>query len=189
MYVTSKNFLQIFKSKVAVNLLSLFSARGFNIIIGFISILIYGVVFSKSQIAVLNTFEMVVQFIFNLFFNWSSLGIIRFGKIEFLDNHRVNYYSSLRLVIITPVFIFISILILFFRDSLLDYVAITDSQIVFFMIMYVFLLVFHGHLTSIHTAAEDHKQNVYYYCAESLVKLSILGMFLGQYLFVSAEMK
>ena len=81
------------------------------------SILIFGALLSKTQIAVVALFEMVGGVILAFGFRWSSVGLVRYGREEYLEHGTINYTSSTRLLIMAPLAGLAVAALLFFRDS------------------------------------------------------------------------
>jgi O-antigen/teichoic acid export membrane protein len=165
------------QSKLLKDALALGTGRALNLVVGLVSTLIYGVVFQKTQIAVISLFEMLLGLFISFGFTWSSLGIIRFGKEEHLRNGTINHISTVRIRLILPLLALSILLLVLLRKPFLNYIGSDDASLIYFLIVSIIALVFHDHITSLLTAAEKHVWNAWYYLAESIGKLSILAAF------------
>lgn len=148
--------------------------------------LIYGIVFSNTQIAEINLFEMVASLFLSFGFTWSAFGIIRFGKEEQLNKGTINHTSSVRLWLIFPLITTALLLIILFRNGLLSYIGTNDRSMVLYLMANVVLFVAHEHITSTLTAAEKHRQNVLFLLGISVAKLCLLLAFYFHYVDVTA---
>ena len=57
--------------KVFRDVAALYGGQGINLFIGLLAMLIYGIIFSKVEIAILGLFQMVAQLALSLGFTWS----------------------------------------------------------------------------------------------------------------------
>ena len=167
----------IFKSNIFKHCLILFSSQGITAIIGAISSLIYGVIFSKTDIAIISIFEMFVQFVVSVGFNWSSVGVIRFGKTEIEEKGTLNQVTGIRLQIFTPPVLIILLGLFLFQDNVKQYIGISSNLTVLLLGVNILLLVFHDHITQLFTTLENHKANAFFFISVSLFKILILISF------------
>ena len=84
------NLYNLSKQKIVQDAFFLYLGRGINLAVGLFSTLIYGFVFAKSGIALISLFEMIVHLFLSFGFNWSDIGVIRFGREEYLQKKRLN---------------------------------------------------------------------------------------------------
>lgn len=177
------------KNKVVKDAFFLYFGRSINIVVGLGSTLIYGIVFLKSQIAVISLFEMIVNLFLTLGFTWSTLSLTRFGKEEIQKNQSINITSSIRIGIILPI-LFVSVLfIVYFQNNFLLYIGTVDNTIIIYLVFNLILLVIHEHIIYIFTTYEKHIQNVFYYLGLSIGKICILLFFYFNVLdIISAEL-
>jgi len=182
-----KKIRQIFQRKIIKDALALYSGRTLILIVGVSSTLIYGIIFSKTQIALISLYEMVVELFISFGFTWSTTGIVRFGREKFLIDRDLSYASSTRLHLIIPLLIFSAIIILIFKDSITGFIG-TDSQIIiFFIILNISLMVFHEHINSLFNAAEKHVANVIFQFSHSIGKLFLLSLFIFNIIILDAQ--
>jgi len=167
--------------------MTLYGARGLNMSIGLASMMIYGRVFATSGIAVISLFEMVASLFLSFGFSWSGLGIIRYGKEEWLATKTLNRTSSIRLIILLPSIVVSIFALYFYNEPLLSYIGTQDPRLIHYLLANLFLLAVHGHLSDLFTAAEQHAWNALYNFGESLGKLLILVFFVFGSMTVSAE--
>lgn len=173
--------------KIIKNTFMLSFGQGFSLFIGGISILIYGIIFSKPQIAIISLFEMVSQLFFSFGFKWSTVGIIRFGKEEYLENNKLNHTSSIRLFIITPILILSIFIILYFRKLITNYVGIEAHWLIFYLILNIIITIANDHITTILNAAEKYLGILFINVAESLGKCIILTIIIIYHLKITSE--
>lgn len=164
-------------TKVARDAFALYLGRGTNIIVGLVSTLIYGLVFLKTQIAVISLFEMILNLFTSFGFTWSTLALTRFGKEELQRHHSINNTSSIRIGIVLPLFFVSTLFIITFRNDLLKYIGTTDHTIIIYLIFNLILFIIHEHIIYICTTVEQHFQNVLYYFGQSIGKVGILMIF------------
>lgn len=164
-------------NKTVRDALVLYVGRGLNLFLGLGSTLIYGMVFLKTQIAVISLFEMVLNLFISLGFTWSAIGLVRFGKEEFLKNKTLHHTSSVRLGIIFPIFILSFLGVIYFRDDLLKYIGTNDYSILLYLILDMVFMGLHEHINYIFTTLERHASNVKYYVGNGIGKIGILFMF------------
>jgi O-antigen/teichoic acid export membrane protein len=176
-----------FRKSIVKDAASLSLGRAANLLLGFVSMLIYGVVFQKRQIAVISLFEMLVNLVLSFGISWSTLGIIRFGKEEYLEKGRLNYTSTLRLALVLPVVIFSILLLVFFAQATRKYIGTDDTGIVGFLIASILLTAFHEHISVLFTAVERHVCNAVFYLLESIAKIIILIIFYVGVISINAE--
>ena len=181
-------FTKYWNLKIVKDAVSLFIGRGINLAIGFFSTLVYGIVFSNTEIAQINLFEMVASMFLSFGFTWSAFGIIRFGKEEELSKGTINHTSSVRLWVVFPLLTISILLIILFRNNLLNYIGTNDRSMIPYLIVNVVLFVSHEHITSTLTTAEKHRQNVLFYLGISVGKLCLLIVFYFHCLDVTAEL-
>ena len=142
--------------------MTLYGARGLNMSIGLASMMIYGRVFATSGIAVISLFEMVASLFLSFGFSWSGLGIIRYGKEEWLATKTLNRTSSIRLIILLPSIVVSIFALYFYNEPLLSYIGTQDPRLIHYLLANLFLLAVHGHLSDLFTAAEQHAWNALY---------------------------
>jgi O-antigen/teichoic acid export membrane protein len=165
------------KTKTAKDAFALYVGRGINLLLGIVSTLIYGVVFLNTQIAVISLFEMVVNLFVAFGFNWSAVGVVRFGKEEYIKNQSMNYTSSIRSGLILPLLALSILLLVTYRNSFIGYIGTDDIFMIIYLILNILLLVLHGHITSIFSTAEKHVHNALFFLAEGIGKCGILALF------------
>jgi len=71
-------------------------------------------------------FLMVANLFFLFGISWSSAAIIRYGREEFVKEHRINKTFWARNAILVPIFIILLIGLIFFRNQLLNYIGFPD---------------------------------------------------------------
>ena len=168
---------QLSQQKFVRDALGLSVARGMNLAIGVVSMLIYGVVFTKPQIAVIGLFEMVMGLCVEIGVTWSAVGIIRFGKSELQDQQRLCYTSSTRLYLMLPILILAATTIAVFRDQVLAYIGSDDPRLIWWLVIGLLLIAAHNQLTNLFTAREMHHANAMFYVAQSAGRLTVVAAF------------
>jgi O-antigen/teichoic acid export membrane protein len=176
-------------NKIVKDAFALYSGRSINLVVGLASTLIYGIIFLKTQIAVISLFEMVANLFLSFGFTWSTLTLTRFGKEEIQKHRTINNTSSIRIGIILPILLISISLIIFFKDNILEYIGTNDPTIIIYLIFNLILLVIHEHIIYVCVALEKHFHNVLYFIGDSLSKIIILSIFYFHiYSRVSAEL-
>jgi O-antigen/teichoic acid export membrane protein len=178
----------LFRKTIVKDAASLGLGKVANLLVGFFSMLIYGIVFQKRQIALISLFEMLVNLVLSFGISWSTLGIIRFGKEEYLEKGTLNYTSTLRLVLVLPIVALSTFLLVVFADAVRRYIGTEDTAVVCFLIASIVLTAFHEHIAVIFTAVERHVCNAAFYLLDSSVRLFILILFYSDIIRLSAEM-
>jgi O-antigen/teichoic acid export membrane protein len=169
------------------NGLALWGGQLANFSVGFLSLLIYGGLFAKPEIAVISLFEMVVALFLSLGFTWSAIALVRFGEGEYVREGTTAYTSSLRLSLTAPILAVLAIAILLFQDSLLAYIGTADRSIIAFLVVDLFLVVAREHFVYLFNARERQRVNALIYFGMSIGKLSVLLLLWSQPGEVSAE--
>jgi O-antigen/teichoic acid export membrane protein len=159
---------------LARNAFALWGGQLANFCVGFFSLMLYGVLFSRPQIAVINLFEMVAALLLSLGFTWSAIALVRFGEDEYASTASLSYTSSLRLSLVLPILVFAGGAVLFFREQLLAYIGTADSSIVTFLLIDLFLIVAREHFVHLLNTTERHRVNAAIYFGMSLGKLAVL---------------
>ena len=176
---------QFRQRQFVTSLFSLTAARVFNLSIGVVSMLLFGTVFAKSQIAVIGLFDMVGGLMLSFGFTWSAAGLVRFGKEELRERQGLSYTSSTRLYIIAPLLAAAVLCMVIFRHAILQYIGTDQSWFILCMIGSLTLLAANEHLTQLFTTREKHIANSLFYIAQGLGKLLILVAFMSR--FVAAD--
>lgn len=156
------------------NGLALWGGQLANFSVGFFSLLIYGGLFSKPQIAVISLFEMVVALFLSLGFTWSAIALVRFGEGEYTREGTTAYTSSLRLALTLPILAILVVAILFFQEELLAYIGTADRSIIAFLVIDLFLVVTREHFVHLFNARERQRVNAAIYFGMSIGKLCVL---------------
>jgi O-antigen/teichoic acid export membrane protein len=156
------------------NALALWGGQLANFGVGFFSLLIYGALFSKPQIAVVNLFQMVVALFLSLGFTWSAIAVVRFGEGEYARARSTAYTSSLRLVLVLPLLIALLGSMVWFREPLLTYIGTTDNSIIAFLAIDLVLAVAREHFVQLFNARERQRVNAAIYFGLSVGKLAVL---------------
>ena len=173
----TNGFAKILNNSVVKNAFILYIGRAVNLIIGLLSTLIYGVIFLKKDIALISLFEMVVGLFLSFGFTWSTMAVTRFGKEELKNNNSLGYTSSIRIGIIAPLLLISIILLVLFKESLLEYIGSKDTTLISLLICNLVLLVIHEHIIYIFITVEKHFFNALHYIGESIGKIGILAIF------------
>jgi len=169
------------------NALALWGGQLANFGLGFFSLLIYGRLFSKPQIAVINLFEMVVALLLSLGFTWSAIGLVRFGEGEYASERSTAYTSSVRLTLTLPIFAALASAIWLWQDDLLAYIGTADRTIVAFLAIDLFLVAAREHFVHLFNARERQRVNAAIYSGMSIGKFSVLLLLWSRPGAVSAE--
>ena len=148
-----------------------------NLAVGAVAMLIYGIVFAKTQIAVFSLFEMVVGLFMAFGVTWSSVGLTRFGKEELSEHDSLNYTSSTRLHLVLPVLLFATFSILAFQGQILNYIGGSSPAIIYYLIGQLVLMAAHDHLNNLFTAREKHSANALFFVAQSIGRFLVLVAF------------
>lgn len=165
------------KSEIIKNILILFSSKGVTIILGLVSSILYGVIFSKSDIAIIVLFEMFVQLVVCVGFNWSAVGVIRFGIGEIEQKGTLNHVSGVRLHLFLPLIFLFLILLFVFDKNIQEYIGLSSHLTIILLAVNIALLIAHNHFTQIFTTLERHKVNAFYSIFVSLIKVTVLASF------------
>ena len=178
----------LFYKKIFRDAFALYFGRGINLITGLASTLIYGIIFQKEQIAIISLFEMILNLFVSFGFTWSTTGIVRFGREQFLKNRFINEASNARLLIVGLILGLSVLSIFIFQDSLLEFIGTKDSNLVIFILINLIAIVIHEHITSLFNTAEKHVANAIFHISESIAKMCILLLFFFHILNLSPEL-
>ncbi|MBX3422175.1 MAG: polysaccharide biosynthesis C-terminal domain-containing protein [Pirellulaceae bacterium] len=171
-------FVRLFSAnKFARDALSLSLGRGLNLLLGFASVLMFGIVFSKPQIGTISLYEMVLGLVLTMGITWSAIGVPRYGKEELSTYDTLNRTSTLRLCLIAPVTILVLVSVLVFRQPLMQYLGTDQPGLILCLAFYILVSALHDHLSSLHSALEDHATNAAFFVGQSVAKLTILSLF------------
>lgn len=177
------NYLKkYYRSNTFKNCLILFSSKGLTTLIGLLSSLLYGIVFSKSNIAMIVLFEMFVELTVSVGFNWSDLGVIRFGKEEVERRGTLNHVTGVRAQLFLPLIVSLLIGLALFQKNIQEFIGLTGNLITILMIMNIVLLIVNDHFSQIFTTIEKHNFNAVYYIFVSLTKIAVLASFFFHFL-------
>lgn len=168
---------QILERKLIRDGLLLLSSKGITTMLGFCSMIIYGSVFSKVDIAVISIYEMITTLIYSFGFSWTGIGVIRFGREEYESTGKLNVASSIRIHIFGSLFVLCIMILFAMRNWVVNYIGLGSSWTIMLVISHISLLLFHDHITQLSTAMEKHKNNVIYNIGTSLSKVIILILF------------
>ena len=169
-----KNF---FTKNIVKNCLILFSSKGITTLIGLFSSILYGIVFNKSDIAIIVLFEMFVQLAVSIGFNWSAVGVIRFGKEEIEQKGTLNHVTGVRAQLFLPLIIIFLIGLTLFHKNIQSYIGLNGNLTIFLLLINIVFLIVHDHFTQIFTTLEKHKINAVYFIFVSLIKIVVFASF------------
>ena len=155
------------------------AGRGLNLVLGILSTLIFGIVFSTSDIAMISLFDMLVQMLMAFGVNWSAAGVVRFGKEELQNSESLSHTSSTRLHVIFPIVVAAVLLLVTFRGSVLAYIGSNEPMLVWYLIASLLVATLNEQVTSLLGAREKHVANAMFYVAQGVAKLLILGAFIS----------
>ena len=167
------------RNKFASDAISLTMGKGLNLVLGVLSTLVFGTVFSTHNIAVISLFDVVLHLVFAIGINWSSAGVIRFGKEELQKKNSLSHTTSTRLHVVLPVILLAIGLIIYFRESVLNYLHYDDPALIWYLVASLIVLTVHEHVTSVLETREKHFSNAMFYVAQGAAKLLILVAFLS----------
>ena len=167
------------RSKFAQDAVGLSAGKGLNMVLGVLSTLIFGIVFDKPEIAMISLFDMFVDLVMAFGVQWSAAGVTRYGKSELHTNESLNYTSSTRLHVLLPIVITAVLLLVTFRESVLDFVGTREPVLIWYLIASLIVATIHDHLTSILATREKHVANALFYVAQGVAKLLILAAFIS----------
>jgi len=86
-------------------------------------------------------FFMVSQFLMFGLVTWTSVSVVRYGKEEFIKEGKINKVFWARVLILAICFIFGSLLVLIFREKIVNYIGF-PFWIIWFVIFHFFIYAF-----------------------------------------------
>lgn len=168
------NLLDDEGKRLAADAFALAGGRVANFGVGFFSLLIYGSIFSKPEIASINLFELVVSLFLSIGFTWSAIALVRFGEGEYSDVGSTADTSSVRLTLVLPIFVVSTGAILLFQDRLLGFIGTDEASLIAFLCLDLAVVVAREHLVHLFMAREQHRVNALIYLGMSVGKLAAL---------------